>query len=370
MHGSSRQPFMETKENYNNRVYRAMMEGSEPRKSMSYSSSVPLMDSPGGISTLEALEAGREIVGSTSVTNLVLPHSTTTGRGELRRRLAVYSYPSTGVCIQFPHKGYKSGSDTVDRQVLPTFLKRDKVKSTFQTKKNDQLGTPVCAVKMEYLHHHRGARRPKWLERELTDRKVRGSNPTSASRLPLSWLGQPGSIPALVQPSGGMASSASRLANWRQLYPFSCSTLSVPSCHAIRRKHEGWDTARLPKPRQGKSRGRGRVRTTDLPLYRTIKSECRSPKISRSCFTVCAKYRSSGWLGKMKCNHARKAKGEQSDQEQRDPVLRVIVLRGGLGAIWIETDNTNAVDIDYQPYLSASPTRRSGDHALPILEDE
>ncbi|KAG5448288.1 hypothetical protein CSKR_110461 [Clonorchis sinensis] len=34
---------------------------------------------------------------------------------------------------------------------------------------------------------------------------VRGSNPTSASRLPLSRLGQPGSIPALVQPSGGMA---------------------------------------------------------------------------------------------------------------------------------------------------------------------
>ncbi|KAG5454455.1 hypothetical protein CSKR_113121 [Clonorchis sinensis] len=31
-------------------------------------------------------------------------------------------------------------------------------------------------------------------------------------------------------------------------------------------QQEGWDTARLPKPRQGKSRGRaGRVRTTDLP---------------------------------------------------------------------------------------------------------
>ncbi|KAG5442314.1 Tubulin-specific chaperone C [Clonorchis sinensis] len=50
-----------------------------------------------------------------------------------------------------------------------------------------------------------GTRWPKWLERELTDRKVRGSNPTSASRIPLSRLGQPGSIPALVQPSGGMA---------------------------------------------------------------------------------------------------------------------------------------------------------------------
>ncbi|KAG5453887.1 hypothetical protein CSKR_108586 [Clonorchis sinensis] len=44
---------------------------------------------------------------------------------------------------------------------------------------------------------------------------------------------------------------------------FSCNTLSVPSYHATRWKHEGWDTARLFKPRQGKSRGRGRVRTTD-----------------------------------------------------------------------------------------------------------
>ncbi|KER27432.1 hypothetical protein T265_05536 [Opisthorchis viverrini] len=44
-----------------------------------------------------------------------------------------------------------------------------------------------------------------------------------------------------------------------------CSTFSVPDCHATRRRHEGWDTARLPKPRQGKSRGRGWVRNTDLP---------------------------------------------------------------------------------------------------------
>ncbi|GAA47720.1 hypothetical protein CLF_100720 [Clonorchis sinensis] len=38
------------------------------------------------------------------------------------------------------------------------------------------------------------------------------------------------------------------------------------SCHATRRKQEGWDITRLPKPRQGKSRGKGRVRNTDLPL--------------------------------------------------------------------------------------------------------
>ncbi|KER23399.1 hypothetical protein T265_08723 [Opisthorchis viverrini] len=46
----------------------------------------------------------------------------------------------------------------------------------------------------------------------------------------------------------------------------SCSIPSVPSCHVTRRKHEGWDTARLPKPRQGKSSGGGHIRTTDLPL--------------------------------------------------------------------------------------------------------
>ncbi|KER20664.1 hypothetical protein T265_10837 [Opisthorchis viverrini] len=45
----------------------------------------------------------------------------------------------------------------------------------------------------------------------------------------------------------------------------SCNSLPVPSCHVIRMKHKGWDTVRLPKPRQRKSKGRGRVRTTELP---------------------------------------------------------------------------------------------------------
>ncbi|KER21225.1 hypothetical protein T265_10387 [Opisthorchis viverrini] len=55
------------------------------------------------------------------------------------------------------------------------------------------------------LNSYIGARWLKWLERELTYRNLRVSNPTSASRLPLSRLGQPNSIPALVLPSGGMA---------------------------------------------------------------------------------------------------------------------------------------------------------------------
>ncbi|KER32869.1 hypothetical protein T265_01155 [Opisthorchis viverrini] len=52
------------------------------------------------------------------------------------------------------------------------------------------------------LYTYVGAR---WLEREFTDRRVRCSNPTSASRLFLSRLEQPDSITALVPPSGGMA---------------------------------------------------------------------------------------------------------------------------------------------------------------------
>ncbi|KAG5452878.1 hypothetical protein CSKR_107423 [Clonorchis sinensis] len=43
------------------------------------------------------------------------------------------------------------------------------------------------------------------LGHELTDWKVRGSNPTSASRLLLSRSGHPDSIPDLALPSGGVA---------------------------------------------------------------------------------------------------------------------------------------------------------------------
>ncbi|KER33731.1 hypothetical protein T265_00419 [Opisthorchis viverrini] len=52
----------------------------------------------------------------------------------------------------------------------------------------------------------------------------------------------------------------------RYLTSLSWRTLSVPNCHATRRLHEGWDTARLPKITQEKSRGRDRVRATDLPV--------------------------------------------------------------------------------------------------------
>ncbi|KAG5449914.1 hypothetical protein CSKR_103649 [Clonorchis sinensis] len=65
------------------------------------------------------------------------------------------------------------------------------------------------------------------LERERTDRKVRGSNPSSASRLLLSRLGQPGSIPALVLPSGGMAARHRKGATGERQF-----WLNLPAEHA------------------------------------------------------------------------------------------------------------------------------------------
>ncbi|KER30971.1 hypothetical protein T265_02656 [Opisthorchis viverrini] len=58
------------------------------------------------------------------------------------------------------------------------------------------------------------------------------------------------------------------------------SALSVPSRHATRRKHEGWDTVRLPKPRQGKSSG-------EVPKL-TNQPANQKPSILVQCATECA----------------------------------------------------------------------------------
>ncbi|KER34329.1 hypothetical protein T265_00169 [Opisthorchis viverrini] len=56
----------------------------------------------------------------------------------------------------------------------------------------------------------------------------------------------------------------------------SCNTLSAPSCLATRREHGRWDTARLPSPRQGKSRVRGRVQTKKLLSVNPHSNHCLS----------------------------------------------------------------------------------------------
>ncbi|KER26803.1 hypothetical protein T265_06016 [Opisthorchis viverrini] len=69
----------------------------------------------------------------------------------------------------------------------------------------------------------------KQLEREFTNRKVHASNLTSASRLSLSRLGKPGSIPALVLPLGSMAARHRKGRTAERLF----STESVhQTCHS------------------------------------------------------------------------------------------------------------------------------------------
>ncbi|KER27443.1 hypothetical protein T265_05543 [Opisthorchis viverrini] len=58
----------------------------------------------------------------------------------------------------------------------------------------------------------------KRLEHQFTDRKVCGLKPNSGSRIPLSRLGQPGSIPAPVKPPGGMATSPDSLGHLSSCY--------------------------------------------------------------------------------------------------------------------------------------------------------
>ncbi|KER26303.1 hypothetical protein T265_06420 [Opisthorchis viverrini] len=73
---------------------------------------------------------------------------------------------------------------------------------------------------------------PTWnklLVREFTDWKVRGSNPNSASRLPL-LLGQPGSIQTLVPPSCGMAARHRKGATAERFLFF----ILLESCHIVR----------------------------------------------------------------------------------------------------------------------------------------
>ncbi|KAG5452999.1 hypothetical protein CSKR_109419 [Clonorchis sinensis] len=106
-----------------------------------------------------------------------------------------------------------------------------------------------------------GARWLKRLEREFTDRKVRGSNPTSASRLNLSRLGQPGSIPALVLLSCGMANRHRKRVTAEQ-----CVAISRKSYQL---KHEAYAQPRarwLGGQRANILTGRSVVRTRSLPL--------------------------------------------------------------------------------------------------------
>ncbi|KER19745.1 hypothetical protein T265_11557 [Opisthorchis viverrini] len=82
----------------------------------------------------------------------------------------------------------------------------------------------------------RGARWLKWLERESTDRKVRCSNTTSASRLLLSRFGQ---TDTLAIPVGGMAARHRKGATVERLSLFSLSSSTATNKISIRKPFLG-----------------------------------------------------------------------------------------------------------------------------------
>ncbi|KER29771.1 hypothetical protein T265_13303, partial [Opisthorchis viverrini] len=77
-----------------------------------------------------------------------------------------------------------------------------------------------------------------------------GSNIITEAQPPLHHHNQP----TRTAPGGGQVKKNS----------FSCSAFLLPNCLATRREQEGWNSTRLPKPRQGKLRGKGRGSNVDL----------------------------------------------------------------------------------------------------------
>ncbi|KER24022.1 hypothetical protein T265_14513, partial [Opisthorchis viverrini] len=114
-----------------------------------------------------------------------------TSTPELRKRLPT-----------FPYERRLSKIDTLRLAIAYLALLNDML-TNMDCSTNDQSG---CGVFSFILNRLRSPTR-RFLSWYTSDgssgRKVRVSNPTSVSRLPLSRLGQPGSIPALMQPSGG-----------------------------------------------------------------------------------------------------------------------------------------------------------------------
>ncbi|KER24478.1 LOW QUALITY PROTEIN: hypothetical protein T265_14410 [Opisthorchis viverrini] len=139
---------------------------------------------------------------------------------------------------------------------------------------------------------------------------VRGSNPTSASQLPLSRLGQPGRIPAFVLPSGSMAVRRRKGATSERLDSFTGHQCSTPIFHC---------------------------RTTRIYL----KPNCTEKNKGGPGTDLVLAYR----------NHS-----------------VGLYLQTLTQAIWIETDNKNTTDIGWQPYFVVSPTSHSEDHAVPTLD--
>ncbi|KAG5442582.1 hypothetical protein CSKR_108179 [Clonorchis sinensis] len=99
--------------------------------------------------------------------------------------------------------------------------------------------------------------RAQWSKRECTDRKIRGSNPTSVSRLLRLGLGNL----AVLSPRTSFG--------WRGINRLPRTVLFAEPIEGWKRAREGqemtWQQTTQVIPRQEQSKCRVRVRTTDLP---------------------------------------------------------------------------------------------------------
>ncbi|KAG5443898.1 hypothetical protein CSKR_100851 [Clonorchis sinensis] len=89
-------------------------------------------------------------------------------------------------------------------------------------------------------------------KRGFTDQKVRGSEPTSASRLTLSRLGQIGSIPNLVLPLDSMVARHRKdvTAEQFRFRDQSSRALSALGRERGQPSQEGYSTQQLPEMRK------------------------------------------------------------------------------------------------------------------------
>ncbi|KER25377.1 hypothetical protein T265_07176 [Opisthorchis viverrini] len=95
--------------------------------------------------------------------------------------------------------------------------------------------------------------------------QVRVSNPTSASRLPLSRLGQRGTIPALVLPSGGMASRHRKSATVERLQKWSRHKIGIVNMPNSKwRKQRGGQPLTRKRSMKGITKSLGAVGATRL----------------------------------------------------------------------------------------------------------
>ncbi|KER24537.1 hypothetical protein T265_07807 [Opisthorchis viverrini] len=135
---------------------------------------------------------------------------------------------------------------------------------------------------------------------------------------------------------------------------FNRSSPPVPSCHATRRKHGGWDTASLPKPRGEVQRQRPGSNHGSSGRIELIFSTDISPPFNHDLFEILIVKNEGNEGGRGAslpyCNHFKVPTPQDTHS-------------GNL-------DNKSLTSIDYWLCIAAFSTRRSGERAVSKLEDE